>query len=197
MTTTYILYCLAVLLFLLLSYGIVAYNRLVLLRQRHLTAFSQIDVQLKRRHDLIPGLVEAVAGYMRHERETLEALTKAREAAFNALRAAYSPADLEALQSVSGAELHITRSLTSLLGKVEVYPELKAVLNTSDLMEELRSTENRIAFARQHYNDAVARYNTYSESFPVNILAGIFSFYRAGLLEFDDKIFRSSPQVSL
>lgn len=197
MTSSYILYCSAVVLALALFFCICAYNRLVLLKQRQMSAFSQIDVQLKRRHDLIPNLVQSVKLYMRHERETLEALAKARERAGSALATGLTPTNITALQAVSGAELTVSRVLTSLLGIVENYPDLKASLNTSELMEELRSTENKIAFARQHYNDSVARYNSYRESFPVNMLAAGFGFYQAGLLEFEGSAFRSTPAVSL
>ncbi len=197
MSISYVIYCLAVVVTLFLCFCIIAYNRMILLKQRHIAAFSQIDVQLKRRYDLIPGLVQAVKGYMQHERQIIDALTQARETALQSLRMACSPSDIEELQNVSGAELQITHSLAAVLGRVEAYPELKASLNSSELMEELRSTENRIAFARQHYNDAAAKYNTYRESFPVNMLATIFGFYKAGMLEFEDTVFKNSPQISL
>ncbi len=196
MTTSYLLYCLAIIVLSLVVYAVFAYNRLVLLRQRHLSAFSQIDVQLKRRHDLIPNLVQVVKESMRHERETLENLVRAREGGRRALVSGSSAMNAAMLEAVSVAESGISQALSFFLGIVENYPDLKASLNSSELMEELRTTENRIAFARQHYNDTVARYNSYRESFPVNLLAAGLGFDRAGLLEFEELSFRDSPTVA-
>lgn len=195
MTGSYILYCLVVIFICVVAYVVFAYNRLVLLRQRLQAAFSQIDVQLKRRHDLIPNLVNTVKLAMRHERETLEALAKARAKAYRALDTNCTPSNGEAVRTVSGAERLLSQHLSSVLGLVEKYPELKTSLNTSELMEDFRSTENTIAFARQHYNDTVARYNTYLESFPINMIAASFGFYRAELLEFEGSAFRTPAAV--
>lgn len=196
MSIPYFLYCLAILVAGGAGLGVYAYNRLVSLRQRQLAAFSQIDVQLKRRHDLIPNLVAAVKGYMRHERDTLEAILAARLRAYTALQNAVSPSDGETAQRVSGAEQEVSHVLSSLLAVLEKYPDLKASENTSELMEELRTTENRIAFARQYYNDTVAKYNSYRESFPVNIIAAGLGFSHAYLLEFEGSAFRLPPGVA-
>ena len=163
---------------------IVIYNNLVGLRNRFKNAFSQIGVQLKRRHDLIPNLVETAKAYMAHERQTLEAVIAARNAAAGAAqRAAADPADAEAIRGVVAAEAGLSGALGRLFAVSEAYPELKANQTMMQLSEELTSTENRIAFARQAYNDAVMEYNTGIESFPNNFVKGFGSFPPATLLE--------------
>jgi LemA protein len=151
------------------------YNGLVTKRNAYKNAFSQIDVQLKRRHDLIPNLVETAKAYVKHERETLEAVVAARNAASTAARAAAAnPGNPQAMQGLSAAEGVLTGSLSRLLAVAEAYPDLKANQTMSQLMEELASTENRIAFARQAYNDGVMTYNNARETFPGSLLAGGF-----------------------
>ncbi len=163
---------------------IVIYNNLVGLRNRFKNAFSQIGVQLKRRHDLIPNLVETAKAYMAHERQTLEAVIAARNAAAGAAqRAAADPADPEAIRGVMAAEAGLSGALGRLFAVSESYPELKANQTMTQLSEELTSTENRIAFARQAYNDAVMEYNTGIETFPNNFVKGFGSFPPATLLE--------------
>jgi len=182
---------------LLIIVPIVFYNRLVALRQRFKNAFAQIDVQLKRRYDLIPNLVETVKGYMKHERETLEAVIAARnQAQQTEQRAAANPDDPEAMAALVSAERTLTGTLGRLFALSEAYPDLKANQNMQQLQEELSSTENRIAFARQAYNDAVMRYNTYRESFPQNQIAGAFGFKEAGLFEIEIEAEREAPRVS-
>ena len=183
------------LLFLLAIVGI--YNRLVVLCNRYKNAFAQIDVQLKRRHDLIPNLVETVKGYMKHERETLEAVIQARNQAQQAeRRAARQPGDPAAMQQLAGAEGALTGVLGRLFALVESYPDLKANQNMLQLQEELASTENKIAFSRQAYNDAVMVYNTQLETFPTVVLAGMFSFRQAQLFEIQLPDEREAPGVS-
>lgn len=174
----------------------VIYNRLVLLRNRLQNAFSQIDVQLNRRHDLIPNLVEAVKGYMAHEKQTLERVVAARNAAAGALASANtnSPA---ALASLAGAESALTAALGQIFALKESYPDFKANQNTLRLMEELSSTENRVAFARQAYNDSVMLYNTARQRFPDTIFAGIFGFKEATLFQIDNAAERAVVNVSL
>ena len=173
------------------------YNKLVALKNRFKNAFSQIDVQLKRRHDLIPNLVETAKGYMQHERETLEAVMAARNQAQGAAsRAAADPADGGAIQSLIGAESQLTGALGRLFAVMEAYPDLKASQNMMQLSEELTSTENKVAFARQAYNDSVTTYNTKRESFPTNVLAGMFNFDEASLFEIEDPAAREAPKVS-
>jgi len=151
------------------------YNGLVTKRNAYRNAFSQIDVQLKRRHDLIPNLVETAKAYLKHERETLEAVVAARNSAATAVRvAAANPGDPQAMQGLAAAEGALSGSLSRLLAVAEAYPDLKANQTMSQLMEELSSTENRIAFARQAYNDAVMGYNNARETFPGTLLAGGF-----------------------
>jgi LemA protein len=182
---------------LLLIAPIILYNRLVALRQRFKNAFAQIDVQLKRRYDLIPNLVEVAKGYLAHERETLEAVIAARTVAQQAeRRAAASPEDVEAMGGLVGAERTLSGALGRLLAVAEAYPELKGDRTMLGLQEELSSTENRVAFARQAYNDAVMRYNTYRESFPQNQIAGMFGFKEAALFEVDVPEQREAPRVS-
>ena len=172
------------------------YNSLVALRNRFKNAFAQIDVQLKRRYDLIPNLVEAVKGYMTHERETLEAVVKARGAAMGAASAASAnPGDPAAMSALAGAESALKGSMARLMVVVERYPELKANQNMMALQEELTSTENKVSFARQAYNDAVMAYNTKRETFPSNLFAGIFGFTEAKLFEILDAAEREAPKV--
>lgn len=172
------------------------YNTLVLLRNRFKNAFAQIDVQLKRRYDLIPNLVEAVKGYMAHERETLEAVVKARGVAMGAASAASAnPADPAAISALSGAESALKGAMARLMVVVERYPDLKANQNMMALQEELTSTENKVSFARQAYNDAVMAYNTKRETFPSNLFAGVFGFTEAKLFEILDAAEREAPKV--
>lgn len=186
-------------LFLLLigGYAINKYNSLVQLENRYENAYSQIDVQLKRRYDLIPNLVETVKGYLEHERETLEAVTKARNQAMQASeKASNNPGDPGAMQSLNAAESMLSSSLGRLMLVAEDYPELKANESVNQLMEELRTTENKVAFARQAYNDAVTTYNTERESFPTVILANMFNYNEAELFEVDIAEERQAPDVS-
>jgi LemA protein len=174
------------------------YNRLVTLRQRVLNAYAQIDVQLKRRYDLIPNLVEAVKGYMAHERETLEAVIAARNTALNASAlAAANPRDSAAILTLAGAENALLGALGRFMALREAYPALKADQHASRLMEELSSTENRVAFARQAYNDAVMLYNTTREKFPNVLLAPMLGFNEAALFQIDDAREREVVKVSL
>jgi LemA protein len=179
-------------------WAIAIYNGLVALRNRYKNAFSQIDVQLKRRYDLIPNLVETVKGYMAHERGTLEAVIKARGDALGASqRAAAAPGDPAAMRGLSQAEGVLGGALGRLLAVFEQYPDLKANQNVSTLQEELSSTENKVAFARQAYNDSVMEYNTRRESFPDTVFAGIFGFGAAELLQATESADeRKAPKVS-
>jgi LemA protein len=173
------------------------YNRLVNLRNGVKNAFSQIDVQLTRRYDLIPNLVEAVKGYMKHERETLDAVISARNAAVIGLKAAgENPSDPKAIRQLSGAEAVLQGSLGKMFALAEAYPDLKASQNMMQFQEELASTENKVAFARQAFNDAVMTYNNGRENFPNTILAGMFNFNPAEHLEIDAPEKRSTPKVS-
>ena len=186
-----------IILALLVIVPVVFYNRLVALRQRFKNAFAQIDVQLKRRYDLIPNLVETAKGYLKHERETLEAVIAARNQAQQAeSRAAANPGDPAAMGALMGAEGVLTGTLGRLFALSEAYPDLKANQNMQQLQEELTSTENRIAFARQAYNDAVMAYNTYRESFPQNQIAGAFGFKEATMFEIQIEAEREPPRVS-
>ena len=172
------------------------YNSLVALRNRFKNAFAQIDVQLKRRYDLIPNLVEAVKGYMAHERETLEAVVKARGVAMGAASAASAnPGDPAAISALSGAESALKGAMARLMVVVERYPDLKANQNMMALQEELTSTENKISFARQAYNDSVTRYNTQIQSIPANLVAGPAGFSARELFELTDAAERAVPQV--
>lgn len=174
-----------------------AYNRLVKLRERYKNAFSQIDVQLKRRYDLIPNLVEIAKGYMKHERETLEAVIQARNQASRAEKqAAQDPGNPEAMKNLVGAEAALTGSLGKLFALSESYPDLKANQNMMQLQEELSSTESRIAFARQAFNDAVMAYNTARQTIPTNIVANAFNFRAAELFELDSEEERKAPEIS-
>jgi LemA protein len=176
---------------------VVFYNRLVSLRNRYKNAFAQIDVQLTRRHDLIPNLVEVARGYMQHERETLEAVIQARNTAVNNLKqAAAHPEDPQAIERLSRAEQGLSGALGRLFALSEAYPDLKANQNMMQLSEELTSTENRVAFARQGFNDQVMSYNIVREQFPGNLIASLFNFGPAALLEIDDPAKREAPRVS-
>jgi len=173
------------------------YNRLVAARNRFKNAFAQIDVQLTRRHDLIPNLVETCKGYMAHERGTLEAVVNARTAAVSGLRdAARDPSNPEAMKKLTEAEQGLSGALGRLFALAESYPNLKANENMMQLSEELTTTENKVAFARQAYNDSVMTYNTMRETFPNNLFAGWFNFAPAELLEIEDESKREAPQVS-
>ena len=173
------------------------YNKLVALRNRFKNAFAQIDVQLKRRYDLIPNLVETAKGYMKHERETLEAVVKARnQAAAAGQQAAANPGDPQAMQSLGAAEGALTGALGRLMLLVEDYPDLKANQNMLALQEELTSTENKVAFSRQAYNDAVTRYNTARETFPAVVFVGMLGFAEATLFEIEEPAEREAPKVS-
>ncbi|OVE76168.1 hypothetical protein BVX97_01905 [bacterium E08(2017)] len=164
------------------------YNKLVALRNRFKNAFAQIDVQLKRRYDLIPNLVETAKKYLEHEKETLVKLTEARAGAMDAnQKAAANPADPDAMKVLVQAEQGLMNALGGLRVAVEAYPDLKANQTMETLMEELTSTENKIAFSRQAYNDSVTLYNTSTEMFPSNIIANMFSFKQAVLLEAEEK----------
>jgi LemA protein len=179
-------------------FAIMIYNRLVALRNRYRNGFAQIDVQLKRRYDLIPNLVEAAKGYLAHERQTLEAVIAARGAALTASqRAAAAPGDPAAMQGLAQAEGVLGGALGRLLALFEAYPDLKANQNVLQVQEELTSTENKVAFARQAYNDAVMEYNTRRESFPDTIFAGMFNFKEAELLQATESAEeRKAPRVS-
>jgi LemA protein len=174
-----------------------SYNDLVKYRNRYKNAYSQIDVQLQRRYDLIPNLVETAKGYMKHERETLEAVIAARNSAINAnSRAGQNPGNPQAMQQLGNAEAALAGALSRFMVLSESYPELKADRSMSQVMEELSSTENRIAFARQAFNDAVTLYNTKSESFPSNLVANTFNFTLAELLKEANPEVRNAPRVS-
>ncbi|HEU4623255.1 MAG TPA: LemA family protein [Steroidobacteraceae bacterium] len=173
------------------------YNRLVTARNAFRNAFAQIDVQLTRRYDLIPNLVETAKGYMKHERETLEAVIQARNTALAGLKAASSnPGDAAAVAQLSGAEAQLGGALGRLFALAEAYPDLKANQNMMQLSEELTSTENKVAFARQAYNDAVMSYNNAREVFPSSIVANMFNFAPAQLLDIAKPEAREAPKVS-
>ena len=183
--------------FFILMWVMGGYNRLVALRNRFKNAYAQIDVQLKRRYDLIPNLVETAKGYIKHERGTLEAVVAARNAASAAnVRAAQAPGDAAAMKELSGAETALAGTLGRLFAVAEAYPDLKANTTMMSLMEELTSTENKVAFARQAYNDAVMSYNTTRETFPTNLLAGPFNFGPAELFVIDKPEEKEAPKVS-
>ncbi len=174
------------------------YNQLVKLQNRYENAFSQIEVQLKRRYDLIPNLVETVKGYMSHERETLEAVINARNQAMSGLQAAAAnPSDAAAIQQLGASEQGLTGALGRLFALSEAYPDLKANQNMAQLTEEITSTENKVSFARQAYNDSVTAYNTYKETFPPVAVAGLFGHSQnAELLQFDSEAIAEAPKVS-
>ena len=178
-------------------FAVSIYNRLVSGRNRFKNAFAQIDVQLTRRHDLIPNLVETAKGYMSHERETLEAVVNARNMAVAGLKAAAKdPSDPDAMKNLAQAEQGLSGALGKLFALSEAYPDLKANENMMQLSEELTTTENKVAFARQAYNDSVMQYNTLRESFPNNFFAEWFSFKAAELLEIEDESKREAVKVS-
>ncbi|MEH2451095.1 LemA family protein [Nostoc sp.] len=173
------------------------YNDLVNYRNRYKNAYSQIDVQLQRRYDLIPNLVETAKGYMKYERETLEAVITVRNSAMNASsRAVQKAGDLQAMQQLANSEGALTSALSRLMVLSESYPEFKADRAMSQVMEELSSTENRIAFTRQAFNDTVTLYNTKSESFPTNLVANTFNFIAAELLPEATPEMKTAPRVS-
>ena len=183
--------------FFVLMWVVGAYNRLVALRNRFKNAYAQIDVQLKRRYDLIPNLVETAKGYIKHERGTLEAVVAARNAASAAnVRAAQNPGDAAAMKDLSGAETALTSTLGRLFAVAEAYPDLKANATMMALMEELTSTENKVAFARQAYNDSVMAYNTQRETFPTNMVAGPFNFGPAELFVIEKPAEKEAPKVT-
>ena len=186
-----------VLVVVLIAWIVGLYNGLVVLKNRFKNAFAQIDVQLRRRYDLIPNLVETAKGYLKHERETLTAVIEARNQAAGAAKAlAAAPGDPAAVKAFAAAESGLAGVLSRLMVVVERYPDLKADKQMARVMEELTSTENRIAFARQAYNDSVTEYNTKRELFPSSIVAGIFNFAPAALLESTDSAAqREAPQV--
>jgi len=172
------------------------YNGLVKLRNVYKNAFAQIDVQLKRRHDLIPNLVETAKGYLTHERETLDAVISARNMAESARKAAAAnPGDPGMLGQLGQAEAGLGGVLGRLFAVAEAYPDLKANQNMMQLSEELTTTENKVSFARQAYNDSVMTYNTKREVFPNNIIAGMFNFNEAALFEIEDQAQREAPKV--
>ena len=177
-------------------FGIAIYNRLVTARNRYKNAFAQIDVQLTRRHDLIPNLVEVAKRYMSHEKDTLEAVIQARSGAVTGLKqAAADPTDPDAMKRLSDAEQGLSGALGRLFALSENYPDLKANENMMQLSEELTSTENKVAFARQAFNDSVMQYNILRETFPNSLVAGAFNFKPAQLLEVDDPKKREAVQV--
>jgi len=174
------------------------YNKLVMLKNRFKNAFSQIEVQLQRRYDLIPNLVETAKGYMKHERETLEAVIQARNQAATGLKnAAANPGDPQAMSGLVGAEGALTGAMGRLFAVMEAYPDLKANQNMMQLSEELTTTENKVAFSRQAYNDSVMVYNTYRQSFPPVFFAGMFGHGTdAALLEFESEKIKEAPKVA-
>ena len=182
---------------LLVLFVVGLYNGLVTARNSYKNAFAQIDVQLTRRHDLIPNLVETAKGYLSHERQTLEAVITARNAAVAGLKAASAnPGDAAAIQQLAGAEGALSGALGRLFALAEAYPDLKANRNMMQLSEELTSTENKVSFARQAFNDAVMGYNNKREMFPGSVIAGMFSFMPAQLLEIESPEKREVPKVS-
>jgi LemA protein len=180
----------------LILYGVGMYNRLVAARNNSKNAFAQIDVQLTRRHDLIPNLVETAKGYMAHEKETLEAVINARNSAVTGLKNAKAdPTDPTAMKQLGQAEQGLSGALGRLFALSESYPDLKANENMMQLSEELTTTENKVSFARQAYNDAVMMYNNLREQFPSNFLANWFQFKAAELLEIEDQAMKKVPKV--
>ena len=191
----------AIVLVLIVALGAIVtgiFNKLVTYRNRYKNAFAQIEVQLKRRYDLIPNLVETAKGYMKHERETLEAVISARNQAVGGLqKAAQDPGNAEAIQALAGAEGMLTGAMGRLFALAESYPDLKANQNMMQLSEELTSTENKVAFARQAFNDGVTTYNTYRQTFPAVMFAGMFGHPQdATLLEFESEQIQEAPKIS-
>jgi LemA protein len=187
------------LLVILIFWVVAIYNRLVTLKNRFQNGFAQIEVQLKRRYDLIPNLVETVKGYMKHERETLEAVIQARNQAVSGLSAAAAdPGNADAMQGLMGAEAALTGAVGKMFALAEAYPDLKANQNMMSLQEELTSTENKVAFSRQAFNDAVTQYNTYKQTFPPVFFANMFGHVgNATLLEFEDsEVIAAAPKVA-
>jgi LemA protein len=181
----------------IIFYAISIYNGLVSLRNGYENAFSQIDVQLTRRYDLIPNLVETAKGYMKHEKDTLEAVIEARNQAVTAGQsAAAAPGDPQAMQSLMGAEAALTGTLGKLFALAEAYPDLKANENMLSLQNELTSTEDKVSYSREGFNNSVTRYNIKRESFPDNVIAGMYSFGPAELFELDSPEQREAPRVS-
>ena len=181
----------------IIFYAIGIYNSLINLRNRVKNAFAQIDVQLTRRHDLIPNLVEAVKGYMKHERETLEAVIQARNSAVSSLDAAkLDPSNAAAIKELGASEGALGSILRRLFALSEAYPDLKANENMMQFQEELTTTENKVAFARQAFNDSVLEYNNKAENFPNNIIAGMFRFQLASFLEIESPEKREVPEVN-
>ena len=178
-------------------YAIGAYNGLVMLRNRYKNGYAQIDVQLRRRYDLIPNLVETAKGYIKHERGTLEAVVAARNAASTANAAVTrNPGDASSMKELVGAESMLGGALGRLFAVAEAYPDLKANTTMINLMEELTSTENKVAFARQAYNDSVMQYNTKREVFPSNIIASMFNFFAAEMFVVEKPEQKEAPKVS-
>jgi len=195
-TSTIVLLVILGAIVLLVIFAIAIYNKLVRLRNRFKNAFSQIDVQLKRRYDLIPNLVETAKGYLQHERETLEAVIQARNSAASAnQKAAADPGDAGAIKGLLGAEAALTGAMGKFFALSEAYPDLKANQNMMQLTEELTSTENKIAFARQSYNDSVMTYNTARETFPNVLIAGPAGFNEAQLFEIENAKEREAVEV--
>jgi LemA protein len=197
-TTTIVLLILGLFVVIVGAWVVGIFNKLVVLKNRFTNAFAQIEVQLKRRHDLIPNLVEVAKGYMAHEKGTLEAVIQARNMATGGLQqAAANPGDAAAMQGLASAEGALTGTLGRLFALAESYPDLKANQNMMQLSEELRSTENKVAFARQAFNDAVTEYNTYKQTFPPVVFAGMFGHGSdASLLEFDSAAIAEVPKVA-
>ena len=193
--TSFLIFLAVVVAFFMYAIGI--YNSLVNLRNRVKNGFAQIDVQLTRRHDLIPNLIEAVKGYMKHERETLEAVINARNSAVSNLDAAkQDPSNAEAIKKLGASEGALGSALGRLFALSESYPDLKANQNMMQFQEELSSTENKVAFSRQAFNDGVMMYNSKAENFPNNIIAGMFGFALASFLEIESEEKREVPKVS-
>ena len=192
---SFVIFLALILAIIFLTVGI--YNSLVNLRNRVKNAFAQIDVQLTRRYDLIPNLVEAVKGYMKHERETLEAVINARNTAVSSLDAAkLDPSNAAAIKELGASEGALGAALGRLFALSEAYPDLKANQNMLQFQEQLTSTENKVAFSRQAFNDAVLSYNNKAENFPNNFIAGMFKFELASFLEIDSEEKREVPEVS-